>query len=196
MGRTIRGPDSEGPGSVRFLETAIAGVWIVEREPVVDERGHFARMFCAREFADHGLDPRLAQTSVSWNRPCGVLRGLHRQIEPRPEAKLVACLQGAVFDAAVDLRPASPTFGRWVTAQLTAEGTRMLYIPAGCAHGFQTLADNSVLLYHISEFYDSTLSVGVRWDDPDIGVPWPLPEQAIVSPRDRALPLLRDAVPR
>ena len=175
-----------------FTETALAGAWIVEPERLEDERGFFARTFCAREFARRGLAPDMAQCSTSFNRRKGTLRGLHYQAEPHAEEKLVRVTMGAIFDVIVDLRDESPSFGRWFGTILSAENRRMLYIPKGFAHGFQTLADDSEVFYQISTFYDPASSRGIRWDDPELAVAWPNPQGAIVSARDRALPRLAE----
>ena len=173
-----------------FRDTAVAGCHIVDVEPVEDERGFFARTSCAEEFSRRGLNPRVAQCSVSYNGAAGVLRGLHYQAHPHEEAKLVRCTRGAVFDVAVDLRPGSPTYRSWTGLELTAENYRALYIPEGCAHGFLTLVPATELVYQISTPYRPELSRGVRWDDPTIGIAWPAMPEMTISDRDRALPLL------
>ena len=172
---------------MRFEPTAVAGVLLVEPERHQDERGFFARTWCADELAAAGLDPRLAQTSVAFNHVRGTLRGLHYQVPPHAEAKLVRCTSGALFDVAVDLRPDSPTFRRWVGVELTPESGRALYIPAGCAHGCQTLADRTEVLYHISAAHHPASARGVRWDDAAFGIAWPLPV-AVIAARDRDYP--------
>jgi dTDP-4-dehydrorhamnose 3,5-epimerase len=174
-----------------FEETAVPGAFVVTPERAEDDRGFFARTWCRREFAGRGLNPDLSQCGVSWNRRRGTLRGLHYQADPHPEAKLVRCTRGAVFDVAVDLRPGSATFGRWAAAELTADNGRMLYIPEGCAHGFQTLDDDSEVFYQISAAYHPDLARGVRWDDPALNVAWPLPVGKI-SERDARLPTLAE----
>jgi dTDP-4-dehydrorhamnose 3,5-epimerase len=176
---------------VTFRETALAGVWIVEPEPVTDRRGFFARTWCRREFAARGLDPALAQCSVSYNTRRGTVRGLHFQAAPHAEAKLVRCTRGAIHDVAVDVRHGSPTFGRWVAAELTADNHSMLYVPEGVAHGFQTLTDEAEVFYQISAFHEPDAARGVRWDDPTVGVAWPVAE-VTVSERDARLPRLAD----
>ena len=177
---------------MRIERTAIAGVWIVHPESVIDERGTFSRTFCAREFEAHGLNPDVVQCSSSGNRLKGTLRGLHWQVHPRAEAKLVRCVRGSLFDVAVDVRQHSPGFGQWVGIELTEENAMMLYIPEGFAHGFQTLCDDTVVLYQMSQSYDPALSRGVRWDDPDLAIEWPIPDRAILSEKDRRLPTLRE----
>ena len=176
---------------MEFVETPLAGCFVVETAAMRDERGWFARTFDAREFAGRGLNPALAQSSLSFNRTRGTLRGLHFQAAPAMEDKLVRCDAGAVFDVAVDLRPDSASFGRWHGVELTPDNGRQLYIPRGFAHGFQTLSDDALVAYHIAEFYRPELTAGVAWDDPDIGVAWPLPPVA-QSPRDLAMPRLAD----
>lgn len=170
-----------------FTPTRLAGLWLVEIEPRADERGHFARTWCAREFAAHGLDTRLAQASLSFNRRRGTVRGMHFQRPPHAEVKLVRCTRGAIRDVALDLRPDSPTHGRWQGFDLTAANGAALYIPEGFAHGFQTLEPDTEVFYQISEFYAPAASDGVRWDDPAFDIAWPLPVSCL-SPRDAAWP--------
>lgn len=172
---------------MRFETTAVSGVWRIEPEPAEDERGFFARTWCQREFAAHGLSTRLAQCSVSFNRLAGTLRGLHYQAEPHGEEKLVRCTQGSVFDVAVDLRPESPTYLGWAGAVLSAGNHHMLYLPQGCAHGFLTLEDDTEVFYQISEFYHPDLSRGVRWNDDAFGIEWP-GEPRVMADRDRHYP--------
>jgi dTDP-4-dehydrorhamnose 3,5-epimerase len=162
-----------------FCETKLPGVFVVEPERLEDERGFFARTWCQREFETHGLNPRLVQCSVSFNRIKGTLRGMHYQAAPHAEAKLVRCTLGAIYDVILDLRPASPTLRQWIAEQLTVENRRALYIPEGCAHGFQTLADNTEVLYQMSEFYYPESARVVRWNDPAFQIAWPLPPTAI-----------------
>jgi dTDP-4-dehydrorhamnose 3,5-epimerase len=168
-----------------FRDTEIAGVVIVETELVEDERGSFTRAYCQREFDDHGIRFAPTQVSLSTNTRRGTLRGLHYQGDPRAEAKLIRCVAGAAFDVAVDLRRDSPTYTRWASVVLSKANGRAVFIPEGCAHGFQALEDETALIYLISEFYDPDLQRGVRWDDPAIAVDWPLAVTAI-SDRDRA----------
>ena len=160
---------------------------IVEPERHVDERGLFARTYCKREFAAHGIDFVPTQVSASSNTRRGTLRGLHFQAEPLPEAKVVTCTRGSAFDVAVDLRPDSPTYGRWTGVELTSANRNAVFVPAGCAHGFQTLEDDTELLYLISEFYEPSLQRGVRWDDPALEIDWPL-TPTVISERDRCFP--------
>jgi len=174
---------------MRFSATTLPGLWVIELDRREDERGFLARTFCEQEFGARGLNTRWPQCNLTLTRRRGTIRGLHFQAEPKPEIKLVRCVAGAVFDVAVDVRRGSPTFGRWAAFELSAENQRALYIPAGFAHGFQCLTDNCQLYYHMSEFYVPELARGIRWDDPQVGIQWPLAE-AELSARDRALPLL------
>jgi dTDP-4-dehydrorhamnose 3,5-epimerase len=170
-----------------FKETPIAGAFVIEPERLADERGFFARTFCAEEFAKHGLEARVAQCSTSFNRRKGTLRGMHFQRPPHEECKLVRCTAGAVYDVLVDLRPGSATFRQWFGTELTADSGRAVYVPRGLAHGFLTLADDTEVLYQISEFYDPASADGVRWNDPAFGIDWP-GQVRVISPRDRSYP--------
>jgi dTDP-4-dehydrorhamnose 3,5-epimerase len=172
-----------------FTELALRGAYMVDVELREDERGHFARSFCAEEFARHDLKIHVAQCNVSFNRRKGTLRGMHFQAPPKEEAKLVRCTRGSVHDVIVDLRDGSPTFARWVAVVLSEENSRMIYVPEGFAHGFQTLVDNSDVFYQMFQSYSQELARGFRWDDPAFGIRWPLSDP-IVSERDRMLPLL------
>ena len=170
-----------------FKETKLKGTFVIEPERIEDERGFFARTFCRNEFEAHGLNPHLVQCSVSFNKKKGTLRGMHYQVSPHQETKLVRCTAGAIYDVMLDLRPISPTFRQWLSAELTGENQRMLYIPEGVAHGFQTLQDEAEVLYQMSEFFYPECARGVRWDDPKFGIEWPRAER-IISERDRAYP--------
>ncbi|MDQ3979449.1 MAG: dTDP-4-dehydrorhamnose 3,5-epimerase [Actinomycetota bacterium] len=176
-------------------ETEVDGCYVIDVEPLEDERGFFARTFCADEFTSRGLNPCVAQSSVSYNAPAGVLRGLHYQAAPHEEAKLVRCTRGRVFDVAVDLRATSRTYGLWTGVEMSADNHRALYIPEGCAHGFLTLEAASELFYQISTPYRPETSRGVRWDDPSLAITWPAVPK-LVSARDRGLPLLESAEDR
>lgn len=170
-----------------FRDTPLAGVVIVEPERREDHRGFFARTWCQREFAAHGLNPRLVQCSLSFTRGRGTVRGMHYQAPPHAEAKLIRCTRGAIWDVALDLRADSPTFCRHVSVELTADNWAMLYIPEGVAHGFQTLEDDTEVCYQMSEFFVPAAARGVRFDDPAFGIPWPIPD-AIFLERDRTYP--------
>lgn len=178
---------------MKIGETDLAGVYVVQIQRIEDERGAFARIFCRREFANAGLDVDVAQANVSYNRRRGTLRGMHLQLPPAAETKLVRCTHGAIFDVAVDVRPASPNFRRWVGVELSAENGLMLYVPKGFAHGFQTLTDNAEVAYQMSEFYTPALGAGMRWNDPAFGIIWPLPV-AVIADRDRDYPDLNPAL--
>ncbi len=174
---------------MKFLPTPLAGAYVIELERLEDERGFFARSFCQEEFRKHGLRPAIAQCNVSWNRKRGTLRGLHFQAAPHEEAKVVRCTRGAVWDVIVDLREGSPTRLRWHAQELSAENRLAFYVPEGFAHGFQTLTDDTEVLYQMSEYYHPALARGLRWDDPKIRIRWPLPEP-MLSERDRSYALL------
>ncbi len=176
-----------------FKETKLKGAFIIEPERIEDERGFFARTFCQKEFKANGLNPNLVQCSVSFNKKKGTLRGMHYQVSPHEETKLVRCTSGAIYDVMLDLRPNSPTFKQWVSVELTGENRRIVYIPEGVAHGFQTLKPDTEVFYQMGEFYNSESSRGVRWDDSSIAIQWPI-AQPIVSVRDQTLPLLEALV--
>lgn len=172
---------------MRFHDTDLAGAYLVELEPFRDQRGFFARSWCPREFADHGLEPKLAQCSISFNHQAGTLRGMHYQAHPYEEVKLVRCTSGVIYDVIIDLRPESPTFKQWVGVTLSAENRLMLYIPKGFAHGFLTLSDDAEVFYQISEFYEPSAGRGVRYNDPAFQIEWP-GEVRVISDRDRDYP--------
>jgi dTDP-4-dehydrorhamnose 3,5-epimerase len=172
-----------------FAETPLPGAYVIELDKHEDERGFFARSWCAREFAAKGLDPHLVQCNVSFNKLKGTLRGLHYQIPPHAEAKLVRCTKGSLFDVIVDLRKASPTFLKWFAIELTAANHRMLYIPNLFAHGFQTLEDDTEIFYQMSEFYEPAASKGLRWNDPKLSINWPAADRTM-SQKDQAYPNL------
>lgn len=179
---------------MRFDESALPGACIVEMVRIEDERGFFARSFCAEEFAAHGLPAHMPQCSVSFNARRATLRGLHYQAEPHAEDKLVRCTAGAIFDVIVDLRPHSPTRLRWLGLELSAANRRALFVPKGFAHGFVTLANDTEVLYMISVPYAPGFERGIRWNDPAIGIEWPLAPEHL-SARDAAHPLLGAATP-
>jgi dTDP-4-dehydrorhamnose 3,5-epimerase len=174
---------------MRFSETPIAGAWTVDLEPATDERGMFARTFDAGEFAARGLSRAVVQCSTSWSERAGTLRGLHYQAGEHAECKLVRCTAGAVYDVLVDLRADSPTYLRWHAVELSGELRNAVYVPRGVAHGFQTLADASEVLYMIDRPYEPAAACGVRWDDPSFGISWPpAPGARTISERDRGYP--------
>jgi dTDP-4-dehydrorhamnose 3,5-epimerase len=170
---------------VIFRDTALPGVLVLAPEPHADERGFFARTFCAEEMAQHGLDPTVAQCSIAWNRSRGTVRGMHFQAAPHAESKLVRCTRGALLDVVLDLRHDSPAYRRHVAVELTAENRLAVWVPPGCAHGYQTLADDTEASYQISTPHAPEAARGVRWDDPAFGIGWPLPV-AVISARDQA----------
>jgi dTDP-4-dehydrorhamnose 3,5-epimerase len=170
-----------------FERLALPGAYLVRMEPHVDERGHFARAFCRKEFADHGLPETIAQCNVSFNPHRGTLRGMHYAAAPRREAKLVRCTRGAIHDVIVDLRPGSPTRGKWVAVELTERNLAMIYVPEGFAHGFLTLREDTEVFYQMSQPYDPAAARGARWNDPCFGIEWP-EEPRVISERDRTYP--------
>lgn len=169
---------------MRFEETRLKGAFIVDPERSADERECFSLTFCRREFQARGLNPYTAQCNISFNRKRGTLRGMHYQAKPHEEAKLIRCTSGAIYDVIVDLRPGLTTFKQWTAITLSAVNRRMLYIPEGVAHGFQTLEDDSEVFYQMSEFYAPESERGVRWNDPAFGIRWPISDP-IMSDRDR-----------
>ena len=173
---------------MRFRETGLKDAWLIEPERRNDERGYFARTWCIDEFDIHGIGTGFVQCSTSFNRARGTLRGIHIQREPYQEAKLIRCTRGRAYDVMVDLRADSETFGHWRAYELSADNGRLVYLPEGFGHGFQTTEGDTELSYHISEFYQQTASAGIRWDDPELAIDWPEPAAPVISQRDRALP--------
>jgi dTDP-4-dehydrorhamnose 3,5-epimerase len=174
---------------MRFVQTPLAGAWLIELDRFEDERGWFARTFDAEQFEARGLNPAVVQCNTSFNARRDIVRGLHYQAAPHGECKLVRCVRGAIFDVAVDLRPASASFGRWHGVELSAENRRAFYIPAGLAHGFQTLTDASEVLYQMGYRYVPEAARGVRWDDPALAIDWPAPAgERTISERDLGYP--------
>jgi dTDP-4-dehydrorhamnose 3,5-epimerase len=171
-----------------FLETSLHGAFIVELEKRCDERGYFARSWCRDEFAAHGLRECMVQGNVSYNVSRNTLRGMHYQAAPFQEAKLVRCVRGAIFDIIIDLRPDSPTFRQWVGVELNESNHRMLYVPEGFAHGFQTLLDNTEVTYLVSQFYTPESERGVRYNDPAFAIKWPETTRIIISEKDNSWP--------
>jgi dTDP-4-dehydrorhamnose 3,5-epimerase len=170
-----------------FSPTGLAGAFIVAPEPRTDSRGFFSRTWCAREFAAAGLEFQVAQCSLSSNARRGTLRGMHYQAHPHEETKLIRCVRGAILDVIIDLRPESPTFRQHVSVELSHPNRLALYIPRGCAHGFQTLEDDTEVWYQMSEFHHPESACGVRWDDPAFGIAWPI-APPILLPRDAEYP--------
>jgi dTDP-4-dehydrorhamnose 3,5-epimerase len=178
-----------GDTNVIFTESRLAGAYVIDPELHADERGLFARTFCAKEFAQHGLSTTLVQCNISQNRRKGTLRGMHWQAWPHEEAKLIRCTRGTIHDVIIDLRPGSPTLGEHIGVDLTAGNRRMLYVPEGFAHGFLTLDDDTEVFYQMSAFYEPAAARGLRHDDPALGIEWPVPV-TVVSEKDSAWPLL------
>lgn len=170
-----------------FSEVRIQGVYTIDLERRHDHRGFFARSWCAEEFAAHGLNPRLVQINMGFNHKKGTLRGMHFQLAPAQETKVVRCTRGAIYDVALDLRPDSPTFKQWAGIELSAVNLRMLYIPEGCAHGYQTLTNNAEMHYQTSQFHAADLARGVRYNDPSFAIVWPL-DVSCISDADRSWP--------
>lgn len=167
--------------------TDIKDACIIEIDKKEDDRGFFSRAWCAKEFRAHGLNTNLVQANVSFNRKRGTLRGMHYQVAPHEEVKLVRCTQGSICDVIIDLRKESSTYEQWVAVELTADNHRMLYVPEGCAHGFQSLEDDTEVFYLVSEFYSVEAERGVRWDDPAFGVRWPI-DVTNISDKDKSWP--------
>lgn len=172
---------------MKFQPLPLEGAFLLELEPLVDDRGFFARTYCAEEFRAHGLNSHLVQCSLSFNKQKGTLRGMHYQAKPHEEVKLVRCTRGAIYDVILDLRIDSSTYRQWVAVELSEENYNALYIPAGFAHGFQTLIEGTVVFYQMSEFFHPECAKGVRWDDPAFGIAWPF-EDSVMSQKDRSYP--------
>ena len=170
-----------------FTETTLKGAFVIELERLGDERGFFARSWCQKEFEAHGLNPRLVQCNISFNKKRGTLRGMHYQAAPHEEAKLVRCTMGSIYDVIIDLRPGSPTFKQHLSVFLGSSNQKMLYIPEGFAHGFLTLEDNTEVFYQMSEFFAPDHAQGFRWNDPAFGIQWPS-DVKVISDRDRSYP--------
>jgi dTDP-4-dehydrorhamnose 3,5-epimerase len=168
-----------------FTPLEIIGAFLVELKPITDERGFFARAYCQKEFADQGIHEPMVQANVSHNKLRGMLRGLHWQTEPHAEAKFVRCIQGAIFDVMVDVRPDSATYKQWYGVELTDSNNKALYIPPGCAHGYQVLDDNTNVLYQVSAFYAPESERGARWDDPSFNIDWPIKDNVLLSEKDK-----------
>jgi dTDP-4-dehydrorhamnose 3,5-epimerase len=170
-----------------FRETQLPGAWLIDIDPVRDDRGFFSRTFCSREFGERGLETNFVQHSTSFSAAPGTLRGMHFQMPPHGEVKMVGCAKGAIWDVIIDIRPESPSFGQWLGVELTANNRRQLYIPKGFAHGFETLSDETEVRYLISSFYEPAAATGYRHDDPAFRISWPLPV-AVISDKDRCWP--------
>ncbi|MCY7332466.1 MAG: dTDP-4-dehydrorhamnose 3,5-epimerase [Pseudanabaena sp. CAN_BIN31] len=176
---------------MKFIETKLKDAYIIEIEPISDDRGFFARSWCQQEFSDRGLNPNLVQCNISFNLKKGTLRGMHYQAKLHEEAKLVRCIRGAIYDVIIDIRPDSSTFKDWLSVDLNADNRKMLYIPEGFAHGFQTLDDNSEVFYQMSNFYHPESARGIRWNDPEFQLEWQI-ESKIISERDLSYKFWQD----
>lgn len=170
---------------MKFMPSELPGAYIIEPEPIKDNRGFFARSFCQKEFENQGLQCNFVQNNISWNRERGTLRGMHYQLSPHAEVKLIRCTRGAIYDVIIDLRPDSPTYCKWVGVELTADNYRMFYVPENFAHGYQTIEPDTEVFYLVSEFYTPASERGVRWNDPIFNIKWPLTDP-IVSVKDRS----------
>lgn len=175
---------------MRFMENGVVGAKVIDPNPHEDPRGRFIRAWCAQEFAEHGLDFVPVQANMGFSIRKGTVRGMHFQKAPALEAKLVRCTRGGLFDVVLDLRPGSASYGKWYGTELTAENGRMMYLPGGCAHGYQTLEDGTEMHYMASEFYTPSAASGVRFDDPAFGIQWPL-AATVVSEQDHSWPLIK-----
>ena len=173
---------------MQFTETRIKGAYVVDIKKISDDRGFFGRSYCKKEFENLGINKPIVQVNVSANKKKGTLRGLHMQVEPAAETKLVRCTRGAIFDVLVDLRPDSETFLQWVGVELNARDYTMLYIPEGCAHGYLTLEDDTDVMYQVTAYYTPEAEKGFRWNDPTFNIDWPL-EPVVISSKDQAQPL-------
>ncbi len=173
---------------IKFKETALKGAFVIEPERFDDERGFFARSFSAKEFAKQGINTQLVECNISYNLKKGTIRGMHFQAAPHAQAKLVRCTAGAILDVIIDLRPASPTLGQWVGVELTAQNRKMLYVPEGFAHGFQTLVDETEVFYEVSDYYAPESCGGVRWDDNAFRIDWREKQNVTINERDRSYP--------
>ena len=172
---------------MKFTETPLKGVFVIDLEKRGDDRGFFARLFCEREFAQHGLNPKIVQMNNSSSTTRGTLRGIHYQLAPKGEDKTFRCVLGALFDVVIDLRPDSPTFLKHFAAELTAENRTMIHVPQGCANSFMTIADDTEIFYFTSEFYSPQHERGIRYNDPALGIHWPL-EPVVISDKDKNHP--------
>ena len=172
------------PKRLFFIETALKGVFLIDVFKITDERGFFCRCWCQREFEDQGLNFKIVQSNVSYNYKKGTIRGLHYQAHPHEEDKLIRCISGSMYDVILDLRPTSPTFGGWVGVELSGKNMRMVFVPKGCAHGYETLEDNTEVFYHVSSEYCPEYERGIRWNDPMFRIKWPIDPPVYISEKD------------
>jgi dTDP-4-dehydrorhamnose 3,5-epimerase len=173
---------------MKFFPTELEGSFVIELEPIQDDRGYFARTYCAQEFEAQKITESFVQANTAFSHRKGTLRGMHYQRAPYAEAKLVRCIHGAAFDVIIDLRPESASYCKWFGVELTFQNNRLLYIPKGFAHGYQTLTDRTELFYMVSAFYTPQAELGIRWNDPRFGIEWPIVDDVNISEKDRAWP--------
>lgn len=173
---------------MKFIETKLKGVFVIELEKFEDDRGFFARTFCKKEFEEHGLDLSLAQISIAFNKKKGTIRGMHYMLPPNEEIKLVRCSRGSVYDVVLDLRRDSKTFKEWINMEIGDKNNKMIYLPKGCAHGYQSLTDNTEVIYHMSEIFNAKSYSGVRYNDPAFKIKWPIADNVIISEKDKSHP--------
>lgn len=170
---------------MKFSPVKIKGAFVVDLQPIADERGFFARAYCEKEFYDQGINELMVQANMSNNKLRGMLRGLHWQVSPHAEAKLVRCVKGAIFDVVVDVRKDSPTYKQWYGVELNSDNHKALYIPPGCAHGYQVMVDDTDVFYQVSAFYEPNAERGARWNDPQFGIEWPIKDGVLLSQKDQ-----------
>lgn len=168
-----------------FIETKLKGAFVIELEKYSDDRGFFSRAWCQKEFKEQGINSQFVQANIGFSKNSGTIRGIHYQIAPFEEAKLVRCIRGAIFDVVLDLRPESPSFKQWFGVELSDENRKMLYVPEGCAHGYQTLVDNTEVFYQVSHVYSPECERGIRWNDPEFDIEWPIDEYPVISEKDQ-----------
>lgn len=171
-----------------FIETKLKGAFVVELEKYSDDRGFFSRAWCQKEFKEQGINSQFVQANIGFSKNSGTIRGIHYQIAPFEEAKLVRCIRGAIFDVVLDLRPELPSFKQWFGVELSDENRKMLYVPEGCAHGYQTLVDNTEVFYQVSQVYSPESERGIRWNDPEFDIEWPIDEDLVISEKDQNWP--------
>lgn len=171
-----------------FKETKLKGSFIIEMEKIEDPRGFFSRAWCKDEFQLRGLNSTIVQSNVAFNKKRGTLRGMHYQVAPFEETKIIRCTRGIIFDVIIDLQPASITYKQWISVELAEDNYKMLYVPKGFAHGYQTMTDNAEIFYHVSQFYSSGAERGVRFDDPSFNIEWPTTDERMISEKDRSWP--------
>ena len=168
-----------------FIETKLKGAFVIELEKYSDDRGFFSRAWCQKEFKEQGINSRFVQANIGFSKNSGTIRGIHYQIAPFEEAKLVRCIRGAIFDVVLDLRPELPSFKQWFGVELSDENRKMLYVPEGCAHGYQALVDNTEVFYQVSQVYSPESERGIRWNDPEFDIEWPIDEDLVISEKDQ-----------